>query len=117
MAVRVLFSSNFLGTIKESHICSNYEGRILYVPIEFEISYIQLLNVYAPNIPKERRNYFDTLPEYIRSHTPFIMGGDWNCTENTLLDKFGGDRVSDPSALASFQELLRERKQLTSTKN
>ena len=36
------------------------------------------------------------------------MGGDWNCIENILLDKFReGDRVSDPSALALLQELLR----------
>ena len=104
--VGVLFSPNFSGTIEETHIRSDYEGRILYVPIKFEDSDIQLLNVCAPNIPKERRNSFDSLPEYIKGHTPFNTGGDWNCIQNILLDKFGGDRVSDPSALTSLQELL-----------
>ena len=56
--VRVLFSRNFLGTIDETHTCSDYEGRILYIPIKFEDSDIQLLNVYAPNVPKECGNFF-----------------------------------------------------------
>ena len=42
----------------------------------------------------------------MKGHTPVIMGGDWNCVENTLLDKFGRGRMSDASALASLQELL-----------
>ena len=108
--VGVLFSPNFPGTIEEPQICSDYEGRILYVPIKLEDSNIRLLNVYAPNIPKERKNFFDSLPEYIKGHTPFVLGGDWNCVENILLDKFGGDRVSDLSALTSLRELLRGKK-------
>ena len=104
--VGVLFSPKFSGTIDEIHICSNYEGRLLYVPVSVEGSDIQLLNVYAPNAPTDRRNFFDSLPEYIKGHTPLIIRGDWNCVENTLLDKFGGDHVSDPGALASLQELL-----------
>ena len=106
MGVRVLFSPRFPGTIDEAHICSDHEGCILQIPIKIDDSDIQLLNVYAPNFPKECRNYFDTLPEYIKGHTPFIMEGDWNCIENILLDNFGGDRVSDPSALTPLQELL-----------
>ena len=105
--VGVLFSPRFTGTIDEACIRSDHEGRILQIPINIDDSDIQLLNVYAPNVPKERRNFFDILPEYIKCHTPSIMGGDWNCIENILLDKFGGDRVSDPSARASLQELLR----------
>ena len=105
--VGVLFSPGFSGTIDEAHIRSDHKGRILQIPINTDDSDIQLLNVYAPNLPKERRNFFDNLPEYIKGHTPFIMRGDWNYIENILLDKFGGDRVSDPSALASLQELLR----------
>ena len=54
----------------------------------------------------EHRKFFDSLPEYIKGHTPLIIGGDWNCIKNTLLDKFGGDRVLDTGALASLQELL-----------
>ena len=104
--VGVLFSPRFSGTIDEAHIHSDHEGRILQIPINIDDSDIQLLNVYPPNLPKGRRHFFDILPEYIKGHTPFIMGGDLNCIENILLDKFGGDRVSDPLALASLQELL-----------
>ena len=110
VGVGVLFSPNFPATIEETQIRSDYEGRILYVPIKLEDPNIQLLNVHAPNIPKEQKNFFDSLPEYIKGHTPFVLGGDWNCVENILLDKFGGDRVSDPSALASLRELLRGKK-------
>ena len=108
--VRVLFSSKFPGTIDEAHNRSDYEGHILQILINIDDLDIQLLNVYAPNVPKDRRNFFDSLSEYIKSHTPFIMGGDWNCNENILSDKFGGDQVSDPPALASLQELLQGKK-------
>ena len=110
IVAKVLFSSKFPGTIDEAHICSDYEGRILQIPINIDDSHIQLLNVYAPNVPKDCRNFFDSLSEYIKGHTLFIMGGDWNCAENILLDKFGGDQVSDPPALDSLQELLRGKK-------
>ena len=92
----------FSGTIDEARVCSDHEGRILQIPINIDDSDIQLLNVYAPNLPKEHRNVFDNLPEYIKGHTPFIMGGDWNCIENILLDKFGGGiecRTLRPSPL------------------
>ena len=74
VGVGVLFSPNFPGTIEESQIRSDYEGRILYVPIKLEDSNIQLLNVYASNIAKERKNFFDSLPEYIKGHTPLCWG-------------------------------------------
>ena len=110
MGVGVLFSPKFLGMIDEAYICNDYEGRILQIPINIDDSDIQLLNVYPPNIPKDCRNFFNSLSEYIKGHTPFIMGGEWNCIENVLLDKLGGDQVSDPSVLASLQELLQGKK-------
>ena len=78
--VGVLFSSKFPGTIDEAHICSDYEGCILQVPINIEDSDIQLSNVYAPNIPKEHRNFFDSLPEYIKV-TPLLS---WEVTGTVL---------------------------------
>ena len=104
--VGILFASKFPGKINESHIRSDYEGCALYVPIIAEDMDIQLINVYAPNLLSECRKSFDKLSEYTKGLTPIIMGGDWNRVENTLLDKFGEDWVSDTSALASPQELL-----------
>ena len=63
--VRVLLLPKFPGMTDEPHMCSDYGGCTLYVPIKVEDSDIQLLNVYAPNAPSERRKFFDNLSKYI----------------------------------------------------
>ena len=86
----VLFSPKFAGMIDKAHIHSDYEGHILYILISKD-SDIKLINVYAPNVSTDRGRFFDSLPEYIKGHTPLIVGGDCNCVKNILLDKFGVD--------------------------
>ena len=69
----------------------DYEGRIICADITLSNTKLRLLNVYAPNIPCERRIFIKNLHAYLITSREIIMGGDWNCVENLSLDKLGGD--------------------------
>jgi len=50
------------------------------------------INVYAPNIGSQRMELFEKLNCAIRKYDGkmcVIMGGDWNCTTNFVLDRNG----------------------------
>ena len=75
----------------------DHEGRILCADITLANTKLRLINIYAPNIASERRLFIKNLETYLITSREIIIGGDWNCIENLLLDKMGGneDRGTD----------------------
>ena len=69
----------------------DYFGRYVYVDIDFEEYSFRFVNVYAPNIPKERKEFFHSLYSVLLCSRPIVLGGDFNCVEDTSLDKRGGN--------------------------
>ena len=57
----------------------DFKGRILSLKCSFHDQLFTLLNIYAPNVPSQRRLFFDCLHEYIFPGTKLIIGGDFNC--------------------------------------
>ena len=47
------------------------------------------INIYSPNIQSERELFFQSLSSMtIESHTPIIFGGDYNCTQLPIIDRY-----------------------------
>lgn len=66
------------------------EGRLLYLLVKINNETVKMLNVYAPVIPRERKQFFNSLDPYLQGKCPTILGGDFNCVIDVCLDKCGG---------------------------
>ena len=80
--VAVLFSPNFSGKIIRFLIDSS--GRILSLLIEFCNLKLNVVNVYSPNAPSDRKLFFSDLHNYFITQGLLFIGGDFNCIDNTL---------------------------------
>ena len=70
-------------------------GRFIIAKVEIEHNLYVLINVYAPNKDKENVKFFNDLLAILRredldAEESFIVGGDFNCPLNPVLDKKGG---------------------------
>ena len=66
------------------------EGRLIYVDIDKGLNF-RLLNIYAPNDPLSRKQFFKDLIYVFNTNRTILLGGDFNCVANTSLDKIGGN--------------------------
>ena len=65
-------------------------GRIVSLLVKVDDACFNLVNIYAPTNPTERKDFFENLHEYFHSHFYQIIAGDFNCYESPN-DKFGGN--------------------------
>lgn len=85
------------------------KGRILLVKMEYEGSVFILINVYAPNNGPERVKYFLKLRNAIQKiddNVCTIIGGDWNCTIDFIVDRNGEEPHHESSVVLS--KILKE---------
>ena len=80
--VAVLFSESFSGKIIRFLIDSN--GRILSLLINFNNLLLNVVIVYARNDTSDRKSFFLNLHNYFLSNGLLLIGGDFNCIDNTL---------------------------------
>ena len=52
---------------------------------------LQLVKIYAPNVPAERHHFFNLLDHHLSGHHHVILAWDFNCVKNSQLDKIGGN--------------------------
>ena len=64
------------------------------------------MNIYAPNSPRGRKNFFDKLWQYKPGDDNLIVGGDFNCIEEPDLDKQGGNPVSGTSGVEELKQFV-----------
>ena len=81
-------------------------GRFVIVKVEIEHNLYLLINVYAPNKDNENVNFFNDLLAIIRredldAEESFIVGGDFNCPLNPVLNKKGGSLTPRKSVVTS----------------
>ena len=60
-------------------------------PLLLKHKKINSKNVYAPNIPLQRKTFFDKLKCYVTPKYEIILGGDLNMVENLTMDRQGGN--------------------------
>ena len=66
------------------------EGRFQFVDIDIDSVKYRLLNVYAPNVRYDRKEFFNDIYPFIMCNYNKIFAGDFNCIDNIKLDKIGG---------------------------
>ena len=77
--------------MKISHIKIDSRGRFIKCILTINECKFRLLGVYAPNNPLARIQFFLDLAEIIDDgvdDAENVFGGDWNCTQNTRLDRY-----------------------------
>ena len=72
----------------------DYGGCLLSVLIFFENLHINLVNVYAPTYPTERKIFFQKLTPFVFPNSCLVIAGDFNSYDSTL-DKMGGPASID----------------------
>ena len=90
------------------------QGRFIILKVEFNDNLYVLINVYAPNKDKDSVKFLEALRTTLRTENldteeNLIVGGDFNCPINPILDKKGGSLLPRKSVVASiscFQEDL-----------
>ena len=91
-----------------SNIRRDTEGRILAATLTDQDDDLQLniMNVYAPNIPRERQIFFDKLWQYKPGDTNILLAGDFNCIETPELDKQGGNPASGRQGIVELNQFV-----------
>lgn len=86
--VAILFATHLnVNILSETEI---ERGRILMVKAKVENQIFVFINIYAPNKGADKIIMFRKLGEFLKSYTldgMLIIGGDWNCSLNFLVDR------------------------------
>jgi len=69
----------------------DWEGRSVVVDVDIDSYQFRLVNVYCPNVEKEREEFIEDLESVVNTPRKVILGGDFNFVEDTKLDKIGGN--------------------------
>lgn len=84
----ILISKNFIGSVKVE-IC---QERLLIVSLKNGDDDLTIVNVYAPNEPREKIRFFNVLQGILGKYADkkMIMTGDFNCVLNAQIDVIAG---------------------------
>ena len=63
------------------------EGRIISFKVELNELQIQIVNIYAPNNPTERKHFINNINNVIDINCINIIAGDFNLVQNSTLDR------------------------------
>ena len=75
--VAILFKNN----VALSDITKDKCGRILAATICLEETSIRIINIYGPNDPQQKENFFKSIEYHARKCDIFILSGDFNMVE------------------------------------
>ena len=87
--VALLLKEN--STIEIIHIKKDKAGRILQCITKYEQEIFQIINIYAPTNPTDRKNFYINLQSYIDYNKETILTSDFNMIESIFLDRIGGN--------------------------
>jgi exonuclease III len=69
-------------------------------------SIVNVMNLYAPTIPQDRKQFFDDLWQYKPGDQNLLLAGDFNCTVNPAIDKQGGNPLSGTTGLEELTHFI-----------
>lgn len=98
--VAILLNPKIDGTF--TNIQKDKDGRLISTKVTVKDSDYSLINIYAPNKPYERKIFFENIWQYKPGIQNMIVGGDFNCVADLLLDKQGGNPLSGNEGIIEF---------------
>ncbi|CAH1276931.1 Hypp9429 [Branchiostoma lanceolatum] len=80
-------------------------GRVVSVLISDGMEKFNVVNVYAPNVARDRAVLFSSLHEYMYPNASLVLAGDFNCVLDPTLDRHTVSLVSPGSRTQDVIEL------------
>ena len=107
----ILIRNNFDCTVEESIVDSN--GRFIILKASISGDPTLLVNIYAPNRDNELVTFYRSLLQTIVTNNldeieNFIVGVDFNCPLNPVVDKRGGSLIPRQSVISTIEQLQSE---------
>ena len=87
--VAILFKEK--SEIEIIHTNTDKEGRIIQCIIKYGQEMLQIINIYSPTNPANRKDFYINLQNFIDYNQKTIIAGDFNMIENLFLDRIGGN--------------------------
>ena len=87
--IAILFKEK--SEIEIIHTNKDKEGRIIQCNIKYEQEILQIINIYSPTNPTDRKDFYINLQKFIDYDQKTIIAGDFNMIENLFLDRIGGN--------------------------
>lgn len=86
-------------------------GRYIITRVEIQGENFVLANIYAPNKPHEKGNFFEKILNVFETMDVtlterLIIGGDWNCIQDINRDKKGGNKNITETIPKQLSELM-----------
>ncbi|MES9885145.1 MAG: reverse transcriptase domain-containing protein [Sedimenticola sp.] len=98
----------FNKNIKIEKFHTDLDGRLAYIDFSLEnFDNYRLINIYAPNVPGDRREYFDLLVPHLTCAKNLIIAGDFNFVMDTNLDKIGGNANKGMLTSKLFKNIIK----------
>ena len=70
------------------------DGRIIKCLLQIQNQIFQLINIYAPANPKNKKTFYKELSKFIENKNNTMLAGHFNMIEDFFLDKLGGNKSS-----------------------
>ena len=100
----ILFRPGFNPVL--SNCLRDHVGRVIAVKAIINGTEINIMNIYAPNIPNERKDFFENLWHFKPGNENLILAGDFNCIDDLDFDKQGGNPLSGNVGVTELKDFL-----------
>ena len=106
--VAVLF--NFHIDYKVQNVVIDNNGRFIYLELIIHEHCYKLINIYAPNDGKARTSFFDGMSKWINLDDNNLVGGDYNCTQNSNLDRLNCNILNNDEGRDVLFKLMNDKR-------
>ena len=90
--IAILFKENLKFEIIRYE--TDCDGRIIKCLLQIQNQIFQLINIYAPANPKNKKTFYKELLKFIENKNNTMLAGHFNMIEDFFLDKLGGSKSS-----------------------
>ena len=106
--VAVLFNFDIDFSIVNVTIDKKY-GRFIYFELVIDDKCFKMINIYALNDAKDREDFFSNMNHWIHLPENNLVGGDFNCTQDSNLDRFNCCSTSNDDGRNVLWQIMSEK--------
>ena len=105
----ILIRNNFDCSVEEIVTCTDAGGRYIMLKVLLKGERAILVNIYGPNRDNKLVDFYHSFLQSIKTNDfdtdNIIMGGDFNCPLNPIVDKRGGNLMPRQSVIIAIERL------------